>query len=52
MAIDNENKFLGWDGTEQIIANVKGLLADKQDKSEMPAVTVTIENGVLKAIYA
>lgn len=52
MANDNEKYFLGWDGTEQIIATVKDLLADKQDKSKMPAVTVTIENGVLKAIYA
>lgn len=52
MATDKETKFLGWDGTEQIVAIVKDLLADKQDKSKMPSVTVTIENGVLKAIYA
>lgn len=52
MATDNEVKILGWDGTEQIVAIVKNLLADKQDISKMPSVTVIVENGVLKAIYA
>lgn len=52
MATDIEKKILGWDGTEQIVAIVKDLLAKKPDKSEIPSVIVTIENGVLKAIYA
>lgn len=34
MATDNERKFLGQDGTERIVANVKALLDDKQDKGD------------------
>lgn len=52
MATDNEIKFLGWDGTEQFVAIVKDLLAEKQDRSEIPSITATIENGVLKIGHA
>ena len=34
MATDNEQKFLGWDGTEQLVATVKNLLDGKQDKGD------------------
>lgn len=36
MATDNEKKFLGWDGTEQIVATVKNLLADKLNSDDLP----------------
>lgn len=34
MATDNEQKFLGWDGTEQLVATVKNLLDEKLDKGD------------------
>lgn len=35
MATDNEQKFLGWDGTEQLVATVKNLLDEKMSTAEL-----------------
>lgn len=43
MATDNEQKFLGWDGTEQLVATVKNLLDNKMDAGELPtAITAAL----------
>ena len=41
MATDNEHKFLGWDGTEQIVATVKSLLNEKLDNDDLPTAVNT-----------
>lgn len=38
MATNEEREFLGRDGTEQLVATVKNLLANKMDKDDLEAV--------------
>lgn len=53
MATDTKVNYLGKTGTEQIVANVKNLLADKQPKGDyalakdVPKISASIKNNVL-----
>lgn len=47
MATDNERKFLGWDGTEQLVATVKDLLDDKPTRNEITSAATTAANQAI-----